>query len=459
MSAMDGIIKDIVVREAQSGIYGIRIDNVSIYSYARQIIRREYLISQGIKCMELVAPVRSSEAFKTILVSLRQLIGLRLSRKKYSNVFFAFSRLDKISGNYCDKFTDPYIDCGCVGPDYIIFENGRAGKHPRPRTHGSSVIYMDWITFQSRVLSTLLYPFFRIRYHSELKTFGKCLEEIYGENLLDTGKIFRRTMTGLCTSRIYKTLFKRICAERIFAPARPVNQFIAAHKAGMKCYEMQHGITYGETILYSGESEAMSRPDKFLAFGKNKPDDVYGISPKDIVVVGWPLPEYLEKVSSVRYGADDFLIISEPQISDSIIDAILLLAAKYPKSGFYLRPHPLESYDKCQMDRIESLPNVHIQDNHINIFEAMMGFENVIGENSSVLYEALSIGKKVGKLFIAGLAPRYLQTEDVTSFWEIRQECDLADMLVGKPSDKACKSIYAPFDKILFSNALNDCLE
>lgn len=453
---MEQVIKNIVFKEEETGIYDIRIGDIPIYDYVRQFVRREYLLKNGVKSMELLAPVVYSDALKSILISMIRLSGMYLSGKKYSNIFFAFSRLDMISGKYCDKFTDPYIDCSDVGTDYIIFENGRSGKHLKPRTHNKNVVYTDWITFWSRVSAWFLYPLYRIYYNVEFDSLNNCLAAIFGDDIADNKLIVRKVITGLRTSHIYVKLFKRIGAKRIIAPARPVNQFIAAHKSGMECFEVQHGITYGETVLYSGGNDELARPDKFLAFGRNKPDDVYGIDPDNMVVIGWPLPDYLEKVSSVQYDKDDFLVISEPEVSDAIIDAVLYLAEKYPDSNFYIRPHPLEGYDKSQRNRIASLPNVLLQNNHINIFESMMGFENVLGENSSVLYEALSIGKKVGKLFFTGLSPIYLQPEDVSSFWEIRQASDLSSMLVGKSCDKVSKSIYSSFDKVEFSKILID---
>ena len=82
-------------------------------------------------------------------------------------------------------------------------------------------------------------------------------------------------------------------------------------------------------------------------------------------------------------------------------------------------------------------------------------FDNIIGENSTVLYEALTINKKVGKLYLSQLNPLYLKEEDRASFWEIHETNDLKSMLDGNVNDKPYKSIYSPFNKDLFDSLLN----
>lgn len=163
---------------------------------------------------------------------------------------------------------------------------------------------------------------------------------------------------------------------------------------------------------------------------------------------------FKEKINIVKYGLEDFLVISDPEVSDKIIDATLLLAKAYPNSHFYIRPHPLELYTSSQIEKIHSLPNVGINNNKINIAEVIAGFENVIGENSTVMYEALSANKKVGKLYLAGLNPIYLEESYKASFWDIHSVEDLKAMLSGAVEDKTHKSIYSDFNVELFKSLL-----
>ena len=119
----------------------------------------------------------------------------------------------------------------------------------------------------------------------------------------------------------------------------------------------------------------------------------------------------------------------------------------------YYRCHPHE-FLASEQKQVLLDSGVKIQDNTINISIVLNQFNNIIGENSTVLYEAISCGKKVGKLFFEGLNPEYLSPSDKDCFWEIRSQEDFENFIKAPVSQKKNKSIYSDFNVGLFKNLL-----
>lgn len=442
----------LIKKEEESQLYNIQIDQFTVYNLLRRDLRSRFLKSKGDNPMPLKTKVSKTAVISNLWLSFIQVLKLLVLRPKYVNVFRSFPRLDRIGGVYVDKFSDPYIEISELS-DYVIFEHNKGGVRRKPRAHAEKIIDITCIVIFSKIWSSI---FYKIYYYVHRRCFYKLLKElqnVYGDTMINPHYISKIVYENICLTKAYMTLLRAVSAKNIYAPARPANIFTAAKHLGVMRYEIQHGITYAETVLYSGRQHEELVPEFFLAFGHNDPQNVYGIPEDRILTVGWPLFEYLkERICINEYGDKDCLVISEHKVSDSIISATLSLAKYYPMSHFYIRPHPQEYYSKEQLDRIHSLPNVHVNDNKINIAEVLAGFKNVLGENSTVMYEALGLNKKVGKLYMDGLNPLYLNPNDKESFWVIRKYDDLQMMLNASPDDKPHKSIYSEFNSQLYMN-------
>jgi len=72
-------------------------------------------------------------------------------------------------------------------------------------------------------------------------------------------------------------------------------------------------------------------------------------------------------------------------------------------------------------------------------------FTNVIGENSTVLYEAVSMGKKVARLALGGLHPKFINPEDYDSFFIIRKFEDFSKFIESNMDSRIPTSIYSEF--------------
>lgn len=439
-------------KEIDAGLYDYKIDNLSIYSVLRYHIRKEILKNSGAATMEPRQKLNFNSVLVSTIISFVQIIKLNVSRKHRSTVFYSFSRVDHMGGVYIDKFTDPLIELVDFKDDYIILDNGRAGVHPEPRLHHNSIIYLDFISVFSRVYATIFWRSYSIRYKSEFENLSVSVNRLFNINL-STNFLAKQFLARFTYIGLLERIFKSISAKRVIGPARAFLSapFCAAHRLGLKTFELQHGITYGETQMYSGFRDEMIMPDYFLAFGDNKPLDVYGIDTNRIINIGWALNDYILNLPKQEYyNPNDVLVVSDPEITDKIFHATKILADNNKDSVFYFRPHPHENLSKEHLEIIEETVNLKLQDKRINISIVLQGFNHIIGENSTVLYEALSVRKKVGRLFFEGLNPKYLEESDRRCFWEIRNDQDFKAFLSEDISSKESKSIYSKFNKELF---------
>ena len=238
--------------------------------------------------------------------------------------------------------------------------------------------------------------------------------------------------------------------KAFFAPSR--NNFLPIIPAAKLCniavYELQHGITYGESVTYSGYRDPMFIPDYFLAYGNMSKTDKYGIDVEKIKVMGFAFNDYLQKFNKAEaVSPQDVLVISDPEITDKMISICLLFAKANPNISLYFRPHPGEILSEEQTKNLLKLNNIHLNDNTQNILVTLYQFKHIIGENSTVLYEALSYGKKVGRLYMNGLAPKDLDKDDPDYFWRIEDADSFKKFIDASPEAKKQRKIYSKFDR------------
>lgn len=448
---MDGeqrMLKELSIKELANKCQDIKVDGFPLLSYLRYDFRRLYLESQGYKTLNPKSVHNRKAIIGSVVKSFFQIAKLYLKRPQVRYVFNAFPRVESINNKFVDKFTDPIIGLCNLQEDCIILEHSRGGVHQSPRLFEGLIIYSDYLDFRSKVLSHIIYPIWGTIHRKEFENAFRIITSTYGDVMNKKELLFRSCAIRIYTNSFYR-LFKALKAEFIIGPARNYQKacFYAANKLGIQTIEMQHGITYGETTMYSGYRDESLMPKLFLAFGDNKPSDVYGIDESRIVNIGWALPELIKSFPPVLHVDEkDVLVISDPEITESMLRAVFQLAGDNTQSRFYIRPHPHETFSKEQLLLIEQSPNVFVQDNKINISVVLQSFTHVIGENSTVLYEALSEGKKVGKLNFEGLHSKYLEESDKECFWSISNSEEFNKFLTESSSSKKTKRIYSPFD-------------
>ena len=251
-------------------------------------------------------------------------------------------------------------------------------------------------------------------------------------------------MNKVIVSKFYYVLFKYLGVKRVFGVARTtfVSGSIAAHNLNIPVFEFQHGITFGETEYYSGPRCDAIDPDFFLSFGDMWKGTQFGIDPNSIINIGWAYKEEINSKSN--YLQDSVIIISSPEISNQMLQVASELAQIYSNYTFYIRCHPYEKYDKKQNMIVESIENLCMDDNSIDSAKALCHYEFVIGSNSSVVYEALNMGKKVGRICYNGIECSNDGADD--GFFYLRDSKDFAKF-VASDTIKQHVQAYSDFNK------------
>lgn len=455
----DKLLNEISLREIESGLYDIKIDGIGVYNYIRRYCRNRFMSEFGFS-EGIGSPCASiNERRKNILISFRDFIKIAFGRTKAHNVIRSFERIELVNGLYVDKFTDPIVDFTSINKNYVIIDPGRNGRHLRPRSHQNNIIYPDAIYWLSSHL--LRFKFIKSRY---IKKNAKLLDNLYfklnktfPEISFDRDWITLVIIEQTYVLYFYKYLFKKLRAKRFFAPARGsfLDMIPAAKLRNVRVFELQHGVTYGESLTYSGYVDPLFSPDYFLAFSKITNPHNYGMEEDRVVEIGWAFEKYLA-LAEKQHAENGVLVISSPEISAKMVTMTTLLASLNPNVKFSFRPHPNEVLDEEKLNQLGRYDNIDINDNLENLNVALARFSYIIGENSTALYEGLNMGKNVGKLFLEGRQPRYLDEDDKKYFYEISSNEDFLDFIGSPMGSKPSRKLYQLFDKTAFESIISE---
>ncbi len=328
-------------------------------------------------------------------------------RRPYDTLIFPHSRLFKnLEGVYMERFSDSLIDCSNYKDDYLIVERHQNGVHHKPRLHQQNLIYSDFIDVSSIVLKYFIYPFAAIIYKKELAQLYNCLDAEFCIPQSYKKSFGLQLSSFIISYYLTKVLIDSCSPKRVYLATRETFKHVVSickHK-GVRVYELQHGIIYGENILYCGQYSEAIDPDCFLTFGQSVDNKLVGMPEEKIKAIGFPYKQYLlDRVSPDNLNRKTILVVSEPQISSMIVDTLLDLSERYKEYTFHIRCHPQEKINEKDLARIVNHP-IQIVDNSEESFIAISKYDYVIGENSSCLYEAAFLGKKIGRLNFNGLA-------------------------------------------------------
>lgn len=446
------IIDEFCKKEIDNGCYEIKIQGIPVYNLIKRPVRAKKLEENGFSFKEGQISGSIKNRIISILLSFRHLI--RLSRRKYKYMFFTF-RLENINGVWLDKFYDPIIEeCDFLKDDYVILETNRGRRHSQ-RLHSEHVYYDDAIAIIAYVSSYIYYPYFVCKYKNELEKLKEVLLTLIS---CHSTKVYVNTIIrNIIRINLYKRLFEKNRPDCIIAASRSnfAPLLCAAKLSKVKFVELQHGISYGPTVTYGGFQDALFTPDNFLAFGEASQCRLYGVAPQNITNIGWAFVEYIKANSgNSNVSNNDVLVLSQPQATDYIVNSLIELASFRPDLNFHLRCHPMEKLSEQHLNTLSKYPNIVIQNNQVPLILAICTFCNVLGEQSTALYESRSYGKKVGVLALNGHKPKFLADADSDYFWIINSTSDFEKFISEDTTKRQSFSIYSMFNQDVFRRSI-----
>lgn len=434
----EDILEEFIKKEDEFGLNDVRYMDIPLWRLFRTEYRNRYIaahlknFAQQTAKRNIVLWLCYSVFFS--ILSVCKIVKILLCKKRYENIVFAFSRLQKLNGVYIDKFTDPVIDRTDIGKSVCVFQFINRKVYIGKRWKANRVTRMESIVYFSSLLSLFLWPIMFASIRKEIIRLYDKVKLIFYLKSLDTIKWCIKLTFFKCEVILYRFIFKRTKCKRIYVVNRIVclPQIVAAHQCGLLALEFQHGITMGSTILYSGHYDAAVDPDYFLTFGKAWEGNQFTIPLDRVINIGWAYKEVLKTLSmSEIFYPNACLVVSSPEITGKLVNIVLLLANEFPDMDFHIRCHPQESLQHKYLEKIEAVSNVKVADNTIDSFMALRTYSYVIGENSSVLFEALSMGKMVARLSFKDFNPISTHIEN-DGFYYIHELNDFLIFFDGK---------------------------
>ena len=397
------LLKELHKSELRLGLYNDTIMGIPLWRLLRHYTRIHYL-NKKTGFVGGSTSIRIGSPRPKLFSGFWKFVG-----KRNLNVFFPFGRLACIDGEYLDRFIDPLISqSDFEGGNYFIVDPPNyVGNYKR--LHKSNTVSNEGRTVFRQVLKYWYKISTQIMYGKKIgRIFNKCKDDF----LLDEKCLclYKNTIAEfLATYTYYLIWFRLLKPRRVFVVFRELYfpQIAVCKRLGIPVAEFQHGITMGDTVSFTGDYDPCIDPDYFLVFGEFWKGPQFGIPLNKIFCVGWAYKNLIaEKIGeSVSMKVNRILVISSPEITDAIIDTLAELSKANEEYGFDIRLHPCESLSLEQEKKLKLVHNAQVVDNKIDSAMVLPSYKYVVGENSSVLYEALSVGCKVGMLKMCGLNP------------------------------------------------------
>ena len=223
-------------------------------------------------------------------------------------------------------------------------------------------------------------------------------------------RVFRNAVNGLALAKaqyaVYDLFFKLSSIKRLILEdaAYGGTSFIqfAARKNGITIIEPQHGAITTEHLGYNfGSSIARSveykryLPDYFLSFGRYWHEQVN--LPVAMVPIGNPyLSEYLKNCTLTdAQGAKSILVISPGTAKEEteVVTSRLIRHFSH-QYRIVLRPHPLEKFEAAEKYR-GLIEQGAVLDANQKVYDSIQQAECIVGDISTVLFEAVAFNKIV----------------------------------------------------------------
>lgn len=299
------------------------------------------------------------------------------------NVFLTSSGAKNESGKFYDKAAYPLIKS--FSSSFFIIESNS----------NSRFVYKSFNGFFK-----LFRPFIKIE-NLSIKDFNliqSSINEFFPGTQIDYNELNKLFLDFQYDFRSYKFLFSFKKTKNVFiSRGNEKGAFFAAKKLKITTFEIQHAAIEFDNPLYSYPQEVnatsnIAYPDIFLNFGsfwmeKNN------IPSKSKYTLGLNFPT----ISKSLVSTDFILFISTIIHGDHLSFLAQELANKDLNLNIKFKLHPNE-YKRLDFykNTFKKHPNIEVILNEVNVNELVFNSKLVILIASTVLYEAVVLGKKVG---------------------------------------------------------------
>lgn len=453
------ILRNIFKKEQELDLYSFKVLEAPVWYLLRFTVRVSKLNKEiGYVNRTSKIKLRLGRMFYSYIKSFIQFLGIILGTKNKPYLILAFPRLVNYKGKYIDKFTDPLILQTNLKNKTLVLQRNLSGEQFVPRYKDVDAVYKtsDFIDYSSKILALILFPIIFVYYFKKIDRLYRRASSYF--DLSNKFKLLISFKIGEFLIHYFfaKKILKKLKTKKIFLVNRMIFLpfIVAAKKEKITVFELQHGITHSETELYIGTYEKKIDPDFFLTFGEKWKGEQFSIPLSKQVNIGWAYNSWLLNANKSQIKSKYVLIVSSPAITDNILKTTIALAKKYKEYYFNIRLHPQEELSLKQEDLLEDYNNISLDNKTKDSLNSILESEYIIGENSSVLYEALSLDKPVGKIMFNGLHSKAKLDDQFEGITYLLNVNGFNELIKSKNKKRQTSGIYDIFEVEKFNNLL-----
>ncbi len=256
----------------------------------------------------------------------------------------------------------------------------------------------------------------------------------------------KRLSSYISQSKGYGLLFKSLSFSSVFVVSA-IQQGIlgGARKAGIPLIELQHGsISVFHPMFNWPAGVGISNvPDEFWAWGESWVEGIQFANKTKPVIVG--AGDVYESARNSNMNEEPGLVafMSSADVTEKLFSCAMDCATQNPKMKFIYKAHPREKLE-TQVKLLNSrkdIKNLTILEKEYSALDTIKRSEFVVGVNSTTLFEAAGMGKKVAVIQVSGweIAKGLIEAEGAV----IYQPNVAAKKLKGTPKAKNPDFFYA----------------
>lgn len=428
--------------EEQIGLSEVLIWGIPVWRIVRSHVRSKNVFS---KKADTFFTIRNTSFSKVFISTCLFLLKVLFANKKVENVIQSKAIQSKLRDFYLDKISDPVISESDLGKNCLILQFSVL----YPRFNEDKVLDCFLINRLFYLISFFILPFMLLFNWREIHALYCKSIKIYCVKLVDIILSLLRISWYLTCVFFWNILLRKMGVKRVFVVGRRDGSplVVAAKKAGILTYELQHGVTFRETVTYGGTYDPRLDPDYFLTFGSKWIGTQFGMPLERLINIGWAYNLFLQHhCEGIVKKVNSVLFISEPHITQRMVETVIEVAMIYPMFEFDLRLHPMERIHSNQLEMIKNCPNVSLVSNQCESTISMLEYYWIVGEKSTVMYEAVSNEIKIGLLSYNGFEPFEIEENEKEYFHFLTSVADydwfLSSTVESRGRDNPYYSLY-----------------
>lgn len=361
------------------------------------------------------------------------------------NIFLTSSGAKNLNGKYFDKSALPIIEA--FFPNFFIIESNTNSNFLYKSFNGFFKIFIPLLKTENLIRS----DFNRILY---------ALAEYFPDLIIDFHELNKVFIDFQYDFRCYKFIFSIKKTQNLFVSrGNEKGAFFAGKSLGINTFEIQHAAIEFDNPLYSypcsiSKDSNIAYSNIFLSFGSFwMKQNHFPCKKKYSLGIEHP------SIKSNSKTEESILIISTIIHGDELASLAKELSEKDKNEKIIFKIHPNE-YHRKQYFKKFFFANINIQiiSDELNVNELIIRSKLVIVIVSTVLYEAITLGKKVAvykKLNFSSQINAF-SLPNVYCFDSISDVFEILD----KPTIKSFDiKIFEPLNKDLIKSIVNQTLK